>query len=142
MPVERRLCERCGVNRALKFFRPDRRRADGLSTVCSSCRKKRVQTGNRNQRLVMTYGITEADYAVMFEAQDGRCAICKGKRTGNLDVDHCHKTGIVRGLCCRRCNRRLLPAATDKVEVLQAAIDYLTDPPAPKALGRTVICPS
>lgn len=142
MAEPRRLCERCSVNRAIRFFPPDRRRADGISTICRPCRKKKNQLGDRNTRLLTTYGITEAEYQVMFEQQGGRCAICRGARRQNLDVDHDHKTGLVRGLLCRRCNRRLLPAATDKPEVLQRAIDYLTDPPAPHALGGPRICPS
>jgi len=69
-------------------------------------------------------------------------------------VDHDHKlekllieSGIdpidaarmsVRGLLCKRCNRRLLPAATDKQEVLARAITYLDDPPAKAHLSGTL----
>jgi len=45
----------------------------------------------------------------MLEEQSGVCYICKricssGRR---LAVDHCHKTGVVRGLLCAVCNRSL-----------------------------------
>jgi hypothetical protein len=83
-----------------------------------------------------TYGITEDEYKALLAHQGGRCAICGGKRRGNLDVDHCHKTLLVRGLLCRRCNRRLLPASQDLVERLEAAIAYLQAPPAVDALGE------
>jgi len=44
----------------------------------------------------------------MFDAQDGRCAICMNKSiTLRLAVDHNHATGKVRALLCRRCNRAL-----------------------------------
>lgn len=36
------------------------------------------------------------------------CAICKKPRTAfkkNLSVDHNHRTGVIRGLLCFRCNR-------------------------------------
>lgn len=31
----------------------------------------------------------------------------------------------IRGLLCRRCNRRLLPSCRDTVVILERAIDYL-----------------
>lgn len=34
---------------------------------------------------------------------DGRCASC-GRNTSDLVTDHCHMTGLVRGLLCRSCN--------------------------------------
>ena len=44
----------------------------------------------------------------MFDAQDGRCAICMNKSvTIRLAVDHSHSNNRVRGLLCRRCNRAL-----------------------------------
>jgi hypothetical protein len=57
-------------------------------------------------RLKSTYGITPAEYDDMLNSQKGRCAACGSlPRNGRpLCVDHCHKTGIVRGLLCDHCN--------------------------------------
>lgn len=136
--VQRRRCSKCGTNRALRFFPADRRRADGVSTVCSSCRKRKGRAVNRNVRLQKTYNISLEDYETILAHQGGGCAICEGKRPV-YDVDHCHRTGRVRGLLCRRCNRRLLPAAQDRTDRLMAAVFYLQNPPAVAALGREVI---
>jgi hypothetical protein len=59
----------------------------------------------RTWMLRQKYGITADDYDVMLEAQGGGCAIC-GRRPGArpLHVDHCHETGIVRGILCHQCN--------------------------------------
>lgn len=89
---------------------------------------KRVRTkdARRKHRLKSDYGITQEDYADMWEAQDGKCAICGGvNKDGRLLlVDHDHKTGKVRGLLCHNCNV-MLGNAKDKVEVLAAGIAYL-----------------
>lgn len=59
-------------------------------------------------RWLSRYGITPAEYDVMFESQGGVCAICKNPptegRKGRLSVDHDHVTGRVRSLLCMRCN--------------------------------------
>lgn len=42
----------------------------------------------------------------LIRAQQGRCKLCYAEPVSNkkLHVDHCHKTGRVRGLVCFRCN--------------------------------------
>jgi hypothetical protein len=73
------------------------------------------------------YGLTPEQYEAMVKDQDNLCAICKlppRGRWGRLHVDHCHKTGVVRGLLCFRCNA-MLGHAEDNPIVLQAVIDYL-----------------
>ena len=39
--------------------------------------------------------------------QGGKCAMCKTTFTRNqvACVDHCHDTGVIRGVLCRNCNR-------------------------------------
>lgn len=89
------------------------------------------------------------EWEMMLDAQNGTCAICDGTRP-TYDVDHSHAVerelkaaGIsdltatrmsVRGLICKRCNRRLLPASLDNPDILRSAINYLVDPPAHKIL--------
>lgn len=71
----------------------------------------------RKQRVLANYkiyGITEEDFLRMETTQGGVCAIChrperrkvRGRVT-RLSVDHCHKTGRVRGLLCAHCNSKL-----------------------------------
>lgn len=68
----------------------------------------------KNSVLKSMYGITLDDYNRMSEEQLHTCAICKEPETAirngkpqKLAVDHCHKTGKVRGLLCWRCNTTL-----------------------------------
>lgn len=90
-------------------------------------------------RLRRTYGITLAEYDAIFKQQKARCAICKEPpKTGHnrLAVDHCHRSGKVRGLLCWICNRALGKFSDDDDKVVNAA-EYVTNPPASIALGRT-----
>lgn len=60
------------------------------------------------------------------ESQGGLCAICGRSESLEqaLALDHCHKTGRLRGLLCMQCNTGL-GMFRDNPETLQAAIDYL-----------------
>jgi hypothetical protein len=80
------------------------------------------------------YGLTLETWGRMAEAQDGRCAVC-GCEPDRLDIDHCHATGRVRGLLCRRCNLLVgwLEGVTEKE--LRAVQNYLKDP-AQKTFNR------
>ena len=68
------------------------------------------------------YGVTKEQYTLLFEFQDGLCAICK--KEDALVVDHCHKTKRVRGLLCYSCNVGL-GFFRDSPEFMRAAIHYL-----------------
>src|SRR5262245_20456099 len=50
------------------------------------------------------YGITVEELEDMMERQHQACAICEHPFHGAPDIDHCHVTGLVRGLLCRGCN--------------------------------------
>lgn len=130
-----RVCAKCGNPRHEKFFLP-------AGKVCSFCKRRGRRYNTRDVHLAETKGITQHEYELLLAANDGRCWICDGKRPGNLDVDHDHAVekrllaeGVeparavrlsIRGLACKRCNRRLLPAAQDSVDRLKRAIWYLT----------------
>jgi hypothetical protein len=92
-----------------------------VQTICRPCKNARVlkhratPAGRTNWLLSMRrsrlskFGITPAQYDLMFEAQGGLCAICKKECPSgrNLAVDHDHETGAVRALLCVVCNRNL-----------------------------------
>lgn len=127
-------------------FRPDPSRPDGRSLRCRECLRvtvgrRKARATQRRSRIKVTYGVTGDEYEALLAAQGGVCAICKGRRSYNLAVDHCHATGEVRGLLCRQCNNRLLPTVRDDVGLLRRAIDYLTEPPARAVFGSVRVIP-
>ncbi len=79
------------------------------------------------------YGITLCQYNDMFSKQNGKCLICDNEEKAKhpvsnmkrrLAVDHCHDTGIVRGLLCTNCNLAL-GGFMDSPAILEEAIKYL-----------------
>lgn len=73
------------------------------------------------------FGITVEQYEAMLVQQNGICAICKKPPSGRfkrLAVDHCHKTGIIRGLLHRSCNRAI-GLLLDSSELMDSASAYL-----------------
>jgi hypothetical protein len=74
----------------------------------------------KDQEYRRTYGITLNDYKEMVTQQEGRCRICKEQKA--LVVDHCHKTGIVRGLLCSTCNRAMGLFQDDSAKIRSALI--------------------
>jgi hypothetical protein len=125
-----RRCGKCERNRAERFFTGPRGR------ICTSCQSVSRSKSTHEVRVMATYGLGPGEYDALFAAQGGRCAICGGTRRDRLDVDHDHKTGLIRGLLCRNDNRRLLTAARDSPVALRAAADYLERPPAVTHLGE------
>lgn len=149
-----KLCTKCGETKPVTEFGRDRPRRDGLTYWCRSCLRAYRQTrtdktreyarqhyqANRATRreqgraahLRRTFGLTEAEYQAMLEAQGGGCAICgvaPGERAH--PVDHDHESGRVRGILCDHCNRGLGCFADDP-DRLAAAAAYLAARPAPR----------
>lgn len=82
-------------------------------------------TYNRTAALKRNYGITPKDWDRMSAEQAGVCAICKQVPGGKgFYIDHCHKTGQVRGLLCFTCNMAL-GLLKDSAIFARSAAEYL-----------------
>jgi hypothetical protein len=115
-----RACARCGGT----FFRtsPSQIYCTGQCWLASH-RKKYI----RKKR----FTIPAEEYQWLSEKQGNRCAICgvlsgTNGRNDRLNVDHCHKRNVCRGLLCHRCNTAL-GLFRDDVENLESAIRYLKE---------------
>lgn len=100
------------------------------------------------KNLLLKYGLTVEEYWALYDAQGGVCAICarskgkdrEGRGTGKrLAVDHDHKTGKIRGLCCGKCNG-ILGWFRDAWDAGYRMMTYLTGntPAAKLGLDRVV----
>jgi hypothetical protein len=81
------------------------------------------------RRIARAYGITVEDYARAELSQGRACAGCcerlnhaPGER--GVHVDHCHASGVFRGLLCYSCNAAL-GLVRDRQDVLERLIRYL-----------------
>ena len=87
-----------------------------------------TETGrrSRDRYLRRNYGIGLDRHDALLMAQGGVCAICKQapSKCGSLHVDHCHITGMVRGLLCTHCNRGV-GGFRDNPQWCQSASRYL-----------------
>jgi hypothetical protein len=90
--------------------------------------KSRTKEYESNYQMTKNYGIGLKEYDVMFNTQNGVCAICSKEPPNHykkrLNVDHCHTTGKVRGLLCDACNRAI-GLLKDSQELLEKAKQYL-----------------
>lgn len=123
-----RVCTSCGVDRRIAYERRDLPQYQPGVYVCKQCKphKERFRSTDpayrRRWSLWTRYGLTLEDYECMLADQGGACAICGAPPKRNrLHVDHDHKTGVVRGLLCARCNSSL----EWHLQFAQSAAQYL-----------------
>ena len=92
------------------------------STHCKTCKSH----ANRWLR----FGISPWRYKSLLEEQKNLCAICgivfTEKGRAMPVVDHCHRTKLIRGVLCIKCNTGI-GQLRDSVEVVANALRYLRD---------------
>jgi hypothetical protein len=121
--------ERLGNTYAQKWARENPERAKAAAKRWRRENKEKLFELHLRDRC----GIDLETYKRMWEKQAGLCAICRSperaidRRTTEprrLAVDHCHRTGVVRGLLCYACNVAI-GLLKDRMDLLESAILYL-----------------
>lgn len=132
-----KICSVCKQKKPLSQFYNRKAAKDGKYSCCKVCagemRKKTEQKYPHYQvhmQRKKRYGMSREQYEALLEKQGGKCAICRSPSPGRkaifFCVDHCHETGKVRGLLCKRCNMGL-GYFLDKTKLLRRAIKYLEE---------------
>lgn len=131
-----KLCSRCKELKPTTEYYKAVERHDGLRSECRSCCTKahresykrnkdswvkRSHDQNKTARIKSKYGISREEYDSI---TSNPCTICGAVE--NIVLDHCHKTGKVRGALCQSCNVGL-GGFKDDVVKLENAIRYLKD---------------
>lgn len=146
-----KVCSKCKKALPLNLFY--KRKNKPLSTICNLCNNERQRAYYRadvakgitrsmdryranpesykdamlKSRLKNRYGITVEAYNLLAAEQHYICACCSkpfAEFKKRPQVDHCHKTGAIRGLLCPSCNLGI-GMFGDGVEGLIEAVDYL-----------------
>lgn len=139
-----RVCSQCREAKTAAHFHLNNRENSGLASACVDClrekdraryaanpelRKSQARWGGIKKK----YGLTQEAWQQMFSAQNGLCGVCEGPMLAhtysNRDkrgacVDHCHKTGRVRGLLCCKCNQGI-GLLGDNADIAERAAIYL-----------------
>jgi len=114
------------ANRRFRDRHGEKLKKDKYQWVGENKDKRRIIS---RRHLLKKYNLTENDYDDMLEKQNYECLICHTKVDGLkevLHIDHCHKTGKIRGLLCRCCNVAIGLIKED-ITIAYAIIDYINN---------------
>ena len=139
----RPICGRCGLEKSRMDFYLDRRKSNGLYSICKECCKIRAQENwakcdkkertrvhrawvAKNRDHIRAYKVANALHVPIQAIERllaiGKCAICGSAL--NLGIDHDHTRNILRGLLCDLCNTGI-GLFHDNPELLIRAARYL-----------------
>jgi hypothetical protein len=135
-----RKCATCGITKPLAAFP---KVADHLPNAvrgrCLTCEELKGKSkwlsiepykrkeSNRRSKIKRLYLISMEEYLAILKSQHGTCAICHSADPGgrgSFAVDHCHKTKLIRGLLCHKCNVGL-GLYNESPKALRSAAHYL-----------------
>ena len=145
--VKLRICKTCGKEKAHNDFPKHKGYKECIRPHCIECRREKElayhhkhkndetksykydKAKDKNKKLMSAYNITFEEYKTMIEVQDYKCCICGDILNTDLKkrlapVDHCHKTGRIRGILCKDCNVGL-GSFKDDIDVMNSAIQYI-----------------
>lgn len=140
-------CKKCKTIKSMEMFSLKKTSKDGRQSHCRKCRSQAMKATNRcpkeraaygkkyynnltaeekkkraHKMRASRHGLTAAQLDLMFKESNNRCAICKSEK--ELNIDHCHSTGAVRGLLCRECNLGI-GNLNDSPTIMAKAIEYV-----------------
>jgi len=118
-------CSECGYT-GLNF--------EATRKQCKKCRKKYLTKYRKNnkkkirdQQVEKKYGLLPDEFDSILKQQGGGCKTCGySSPKHHLSIDHCHKTGVVRGLLCPWCNLAL-GYVKDDAKILANLIVHLLE---------------
>lgn len=147
MQLKSKICSKCNEDQPLSSYHKNKDSPDGHQSVCKECKKhyrkhyyhrevdkwttqskewyennkERKSLTSKKKHVNSYFGITVEEYDAYFK--DACCGICDA--TERLVLDHCHNTGVIRGVLCNTCNSGI-GMLKDNPELLKKGIEWLT----------------
>jgi hypothetical protein len=134
---------RCKIHGLLNYDQTYNHKCKGkiIRFLCKLCKKSYINSRydpvhqksindikyqkKRDRELRCVYKISRSELNEMIEKQNNLCKICLLPPLKILHIDHCHKTGLISGLLCHKCNAGL-GMFKDSINNLNRAIEYLS----------------
>jgi hypothetical protein len=137
LSLKEKSCACCKKIKPTEMFYVCRKKKTGrlnYSTQCKEClngkgkiyvlKNKPVRyRANRKWYYKKYYGMTPEEVLAKKQAADFKCEICQKKKK-IIHIDHCHATGLIRGLLCFKCNGAI-GKFEDDPSLIQMAMNYL-----------------
>jgi len=133
-------CSECKMMLPYRMFAKYTDKANGRTKYFSCCRKCATIRSQRYRKthpewyinekrkaVCNKFGLSIEEYNKMYVLQNSRCKICgipEAELNKKFAIDHCHETGLIRGLLCESCNI-MLGNAKDNPTILRLGAEYL-----------------
>lgn len=116
-----KFCTECRADRKRAQWHKWRDKPGNKEKIAEYSKAHEAQTNYRKAwRIKKLYGVSLEEYDALLA--DAVCGICDTAE--DLCLDHCHATGVIRGVLCRGCNRSLGQLG-DTAEAIKRVMDYL-----------------
>jgi len=129
-------CKKCEREMAKDWYEKNKDYAKSKVKLWRDENKTKVinyRTANRGkhhkQEISRKYKVSIDWFDAQLASQEGKCAICSKllawtDKHNTPHVDHCHKSGNVRGILCNRCNT-VLGLCQESIQIFNQLKKYL-----------------
>lgn len=116
--------ERERARNRMKVYGPKERERN---RIWAAANPEKARHHSRKKLLGKKYNMTIEEHDALFASQGFACGACGSPSPSSKkgwSTDHCHKTGVVRGIVCHHCNIGI-GHAKDNIETIRLWISYL-----------------
>lgn len=95
-------CIKCNREQCREYSQRGKKQRNARLRRWRRSNSEKAHASDRRKMLMRNYKLTVDGAKKILEANNGKCLICNDKKA--CCIDHCHKTGRVRGGLCVNCN--------------------------------------